>query len=208
VLQTNQQERLVPTHVDGFPLNQNELTLTLSNTYNFGWDQRFSNRSFLRTTAFKRDRATPTLDTLPSGDIGRVDVCGDFYGAGTSFSHFLSERWTVVPDYALTHSRDFYGVRHDHEANLGLFYIHPRGFTIGVKENYLNQHGLLGAEPTSVSVFTTNVSFSYEFPRKIGLLSLVVNNLTDRHYSYLADPLALDPRIPKRQIRALMRFYF
>ena len=208
VLQTNQQERLVPTHVDGFPLNQNELTLTLSNTYNFGWDQRFSNRSFLRTTAFKRDRAIPTLDTLPSGDIGRVDIYGDFYGAGTSFSHFLSERWTLVPDYALTHSRDFYGVRHDHEANLGLFYIHPRGFTIGVKENYLNQHGLLGAEPTSVSVFTTNATFSYEFPRKIGLLSLVVNNLTDRHYSYLADPLALDPRIPKRQIRALMRFYF
>ena len=89
-----------------------------------------------------------------------------------------------------------------------MFYIHPRGFTLGVKGDYFNQHGVLGQDPTSVSVFTTDASFSYEFPRKRGLVSMKVTNLTDRRYAYLADPLALDPRVPRRQFVVLMRFNF
>lgn len=208
VLQTSTQERLVPTHLEGFPINQNEATLTESVGYNFGWDQRFGGRSFLRATAYKRDRTIPVLGTLPSGDEGQVDFYGSQYGAAMTFNQFITERWTVVPDYSLTHSNDTFGIRHDHEANLGFFYIHPRGIFAGVQGNYLNQHGVYIGSPTSVGVFTTNVSLSYEFPRKIGLVSVRVNNLTDRRYAFLVDPLALDQRIPKRQILVLLRFNF
>jgi hypothetical protein len=52
------------------------------------------------------------------------------------------------------------------------------------------------------------LSVSYEFPGKLGLVSVRVNNLTDRRYSFLVDPLALDPRIPKRQVLVLLRFNF
>jgi tetratricopeptide (TPR) repeat protein/ferric-dicitrate binding protein FerR (iron transport regulator) len=207
-LQTSQQERLVPTHLEGFPISQNEATLTESSGYNFGWDQRFAGRSFLRTTAYKRDRTIPTLGTLPSGDQGQVNFYGSQYGAEVTFNQFITERWTVVPAYSLTHDNDTFGIRHDHEANLGFFYVHPRGIFAGVQENYLNQHGVFNNSPTSVGVFTTNVSLSYEFPRKLGLVSVRVNNLTDRRYSFLVDPLALDPRIPKRQVLVLLRFNF
>jgi outer membrane receptor protein involved in Fe transport len=137
-----------------------------------------------------------------------VDFFGNLYGASVTFNQFLTERWTLVPSYSLTHSSDTFGIRHDHEANLGFFYIHPRGIFVGVQGNYLNQHGIYIGSPMSVSVFTTNVSLSYEFPRKIGLVSVRVNNLTDRRYSFLVDPLALDQRIPKRQILVLLRLNF
>lgn len=208
VLQTYQQERLTPTNIEGFIFNQNEGTLTLSNCYNFGWDQHFGKRTFLRATGFKRDRTIPTLGTLPSGEPAIVDFYGDFYGSTITLNQFITGRWTVVPEYDLTHAKDTFGIRHDHEGSVGMNYIHPRGLSLGVKENYLNQHGLLGLEPTSVSVYTTDVSFSYEFPHKRALFTFKVANLFDERYSYLADPLALDSRIPKRQIFALMRFNF
>jgi tetratricopeptide (TPR) repeat protein len=208
VLQTYQQERLVPTHLDGFIFNQNEGPLTLSNSYNFGWDQRFSSKTFLRTWAFKRDRTIPTLGTTAAGDPFIDNFYGNFYGSTITLNQFITERWTIIPEYSLTHSKDTFGIRHDHEANLGMYYIHPRGYSIGVKENYLDQHGLLGQDLTSVSVYTTDVSLSYEFPHKRALFSLNVTNLTDRRYAYLADPLARDPRVPKRQLAALLRFNF
>ena len=88
------------------------------------------------------------------------------------------------------------------------YYIHPRGLSAGLRGNYLHQHGLLGEERTFTSVFTADASVSFELPRKRGLISLKVANLTDERYTYLADPLALDLRVPRRQIRALVRIYF
>ena len=209
VLQTQQQERLAPTHLDGFLFNQNENPLTLSNSYNFGWDQRFGRTTFLRTWAFKRDRTIPTLGTSSTGDPIIDNFYGDFYGSTITLNQFITERWTIVPEYSLTHAKDTFGIRHDHEGSLGMYYIHPRGISVGVKEKYFHQHGLLGADPTSgASVCTTDLSLSYEFPRKRALFSLAVTNLLDRKYSYLADPLALDPRVPKRQFAALLRLNF
>jgi hypothetical protein len=148
------------------------------------------------------------LGALPSGGEGQVDFFGLLYGTAVTFNQLITERWTFAPEYTLTHSNDTFGIRHDHEANLGFFYVHPLGISAGVQGNYLNQHGIVSQSPTSVSVFTANISLSCEFPRKKGLLSLRVNNVTDRRYSFLVDPLALDKRIPKRQILALLRFNF
>ena len=208
VLQTPFRARLLPSHLNGFILNQNEDLFTLTNAYNLGWDQRVGGRTFIRTTAFKRDRAIPALGQLPGGDTGTIRFAGDLYGGGVAWNQFLSERWTVVPEYGLTHANDVGQIRHDHEMNLGLFYVHPRGFQIGVAENYLNQHGRLGFDPTEVAVFTTNLTLRYELPRKHAVLQLRITNLSDRRYEFLADPLALDPRVPSRQVSFLLRTNF
>jgi len=208
VLQTQLQERLVPTHIEGFLFNQNEGPLTLSNSYNFGWDQRFGKKTFLRSWGFKRDRTIPTVGTTTIGDPIVVNFYGDLYGTTVTLNQFITERWTVIPEYSLTHARDTFGIRHDNETSVGMYYIHPRGFTAGAKEGCLHQHGVLENEPTAVSVCTTDLSLSYEFPRKRAFFQFKVTNLFDRHYSYLADPLALDPRVPKRQLAALLRINF
>jgi tetratricopeptide (TPR) repeat protein len=208
VMQTDLQEKLVPTHVEGFLLSQNESPLTLSNSYQFGWDQKFGSRSFLRASTFKRDRTFPVSVPLDNGDLGREEAYGKFYGGTATLNQFLTGAWTFVPEYSLNHSEDFFGIRHDHEGTLGTYYIHPKGFSVGIQENYLNQHGFTGETLTSTSVWTTNASISYEFPRKRGLISFQVKNLTDRRYAYLADPLALDPRIPRIQVKGVVRINF
>ncbi len=208
VMQTQQQERLVPTNLDGFLFNQNENPLTLSNSYNFGWDQRFGSKTFLRTWGFKRDRTIPTLGTSDTGETIIQDFYGDFYGSTITLNQFITDRWTIVPEYSLTHAKDTFGIRHDHEGSVGMYYVDPRRFSLGWKHNYLNQHGVLDQEPTLVSAYTQDLSFSYEFPRKRAFFSLAVTNLTGRRYQYLVDPLALNPRVPRRQLAALLRFNF
>ncbi|MDA2924616.1 tetratricopeptide repeat protein [Acidobacteria bacterium AH-259-L09] len=198
-LQTNPQERLVPTHLYGFVLSPNELERTRSTGYDAGWDQRlFGGKTFIRTTAFWRDRTIPT--------DGNGDLDADFYGGRFVVNQFLTDRLTWVTDYAIT--RDLFVQRHDHDLRLGLFYIHPRGYFFGIEEEYLNQSDLLGQLAEKPNVWTTNVSISYEMPDKLGLLTLELSNIFNRKYEYLADPLALDPRVPRRQLSFGLNFFF
>lgn len=205
-MQTHQQARLAPAQVEGFALGQNDFPLTESTSVDLGWDQRLGRDSFLRTTTFKKARRIPFLDTLPSGDQGRAYLDGSFYGGTMTLNQFITECWTVVPGYTLTHSRDLYGLRHDHEFNVEARYVGSRGLSFAVAENYLHQNGLVAGDLTRTRVFTTHATIAYEFPRKTGLIALQVKNLTDRRYSFLVDPLALEPRVPRRQVSLLLRF--
>ncbi len=200
VLQTHLDARLAPTHINGFLLNENEFELSQSTSYNLGWDQRYEKNSFIRTTAFWKKRTTPGTD-----DSGPRDFLDHFYGGGIVLNHFLTERLTFVPEYTVTHNEDFRGLRHDHEGRVGLFYIDPHGYFFNVQQRYLNQHGRFGGGDIQVSAFTTNAAISYEIPRKIGLISFRATNLFNRRYQFLADPLALDPRVPARQISFVLR---
>lgn len=203
VLQTHLQDRLAPTQVAGFVFNQNEPPLSQSTGYNVGWDQPFGSRTFFRAMAFTRERL------LAFGGFCDVVECqGRTTGGQAVLNQFLTDRWTVVPEYSQTRTSDYAGFRHDREINIGTFFVHPSGFSFGVTENHLHQRGYTGETPVDLSVFTTNASFSYELPNKRGLLSLTASNLTGRRYAFLADPLALDSRVPKRQATLSVRVYF
>ncbi|MEE8348854.1 MAG: TonB-dependent receptor [Acidobacteriota bacterium] len=201
--QTHVQERVVPTHLFGFVLNPNELELTRSTGFNLGWDQRlFGGKTFFRTLAFWRDR------TIPLGQSeDAMDFEGDFYGGLFVLNQFVTDRLTFVTNYAITHDDNFFGLRHDHDVSLALLYIHPRGMTFRVEEEYLNQSRFFGVQDTT-EVWTTNLSLSYEMPQKLGLATLEVRNLLDRRYDFLADPLVLDPRVPRRQLKFRLDFFF
>jgi Tfp pilus assembly protein PilF len=203
VLQTHYQDRLGPGHVMGFPLAQNESPLSASTAYNLGWDQRLGRDSFMRATAFTRTR------TIPLGELCDLVSChNEFYGGGIVLNRILTGRWTLVPEYAFAHVTDIFGLRVDHETGLATYYVHPSGITVKLREQHLHQRGQTLGEDSQVSVFTTGGSISYELPRKRGLLALTVSNLTGRQYAFLADPLALDTRVPRRQANLSLRVYF
>ncbi len=203
VLQTHYQDRLAPTHVTGFPLEQNESPLSESTVFNLAWDQRIGVNTFVRTTAFKRRQEIPLFELCEF-----VSCSNDFYGGGIVLDQMLTERWTVVPEYTVAHVTDLFGLRHDHEGTLATYYVHPSGVTLKLSEQYLHQRGQTQSAPSDVSVFTTGGSISYELPHKRGLLSLAASNLTDRRYTFLADPLSLDTRVPRRQVNLSLQVYF
>ena len=72
----------------------------------------------------------------------------------------------------------------------------------------MNQSDLLGQLSEKPKFWTTNLSLSYEMPDKMGLFTLELSNLFDRRFEYLADPLALNPRIPARQLSFGLNFFF
>ena len=203
VLQTHYQDRLVPAHVMGFPLQQNESPLSESTAYNLAWDQRLGRSTFVRTTAFKRKQVIPLAELCDF-----VSCNNDFYGGGIVLNQMLTDRWTFVPEYTVAHVTDIFGLRHDHEGSLATYYVHPSGITIRLREQYLHQRGQTFDADSDVSVFTTGGAISYELPGKRGLLSLAFSNLTDRRYAFLADPLALGARVPRRQANLSLQVYF
>jgi tetratricopeptide (TPR) repeat protein len=202
-MQTHVQERVVPTHLFGFVLSPNEFELTQSTGFHQGWDQRiFGGKTFIRTLAFWKDR------TVPLGGSGNsMDFEGNVYGGLFVLNQFVTDRLTFVTDYSITRDENFYGLRHDHDLRVSLFYIHPQGISFKIEEEYLDQSRFFVVQDTT-NVWTTNLSLSFEMPQKLGLAAFEVRNLFDRQYNFLADPLALDPRVPRRQLKFRLDFFF
>ncbi|MBI3939851.1 MAG: FecR domain-containing protein [Acidobacteria bacterium] len=230
VLQGHPNATLAPTHINGFLLGQNELELTRSSSYSFGWDQRYGKNAFVRATAHWRERETPIYDFLNFAcpDDPRAtctldlpaNFVGHFYGSGIVWNQFLTERLTFVPEYSLVRDEGLGFSRHDDLVRFGVFYVDPHRYAFEYRASYLNQRGIVlqaaGSVPialmkpshSELGVWTTDVAFSYELARKKGLLSFKVLNLFDRRYQFLADPLSLDPRVPARQLSFLLRMNF
>lgn len=206
-MQTETRERLAPTNIQGFVIAQNDPLLSRNTSYSFGWDQRFARSSFFRGSAYYRDRVTPVL---VEGDAGFVPstVLNHFHGADLVWNQLLGDQVSLVPAYSVSRAEDVNSIRHEHDASLRLFYISPRRFWVGVTENYIHQAGLLGTTRVHANFGTTDVSGSWELPNKRGLISLSVTNLFNHRFALLVDPLALDPRVPQRQIVGLIRFNF
>jgi tetratricopeptide (TPR) repeat protein len=206
-MQTEIRERLAPTNIQGFVITQNDPTLSQNTSYSFGWDQRFARSSFFRGTAYYRDRNTPVL---VEGDTGFVPstTLNHFHGADLVWNQMFGDQVSLVPAYSMSRAEDVISIRHEHDASVRLFYISPRRYWAGVTENYIRQGGSMGSTLVDTSFATTDLSASYELPRKLGLITFSVTNLFDHRYTILVDPLALDPRVPRRKIAGFIRFNF
>ena len=204
-MQTHLRERLAPTNIQGFVIEQNDPTLSENTGYSFGWDQRIQQSAFFRGSAFYRDRLTPALAKTDLGYVPSTTL-NHFHGADLIWDQLLSDNWSLVPQYSVIRNEDVNSIRHEHDALLRLFYISPRRFWIGATESYIRQGGILGSNRVRANFATTDLSASYELPRKRGLVSFSVINLFDHRFVLLVDPLALDPRVPRRQFLGTIRF--
>jgi len=193
-------------------LSQNDLELSQSTSFNFGWDQRFTSSSFFRATGFWRDRRTPFVD-IPNT---AVSATNHFHGGRLAWNQLLGERWGLVPEYTVVRNEEltmlkngFSGViRHEHDARIALAFVDASRWSARLIEHFIQQGANTGNSWIEARFFTTDAVVGYELPRKIGFFSLGVINLFDREYALVVDPLALDPRVPRRQVVASLKFNF
>ncbi len=204
-LQTNTRDRLLPTNIHGFVIGQNDPVLAQNRSYNFGWDQRFGRSSFFRGSAFYRDRDTPTLKATDEGYVPAT-VLSHFHGADLVWNQILGDKWSLVPAYAMNRAEDVSGIRHEHYTSAKLFYISPRRYWVSLGENWIRQTGYAASSRVHSNFATTDFSAAYELPRKRGLISFQIINIFDHRFTLLVDPLAIDPRVPRRQITGSIRF--
>ncbi len=208
-------ERLVPTHLNGFVFNLNEPELSRSNVYEAGWDQRLGGRSFVRASAFLRDRRIPAARFVGNREEELL-FDGHWYGGSGVWNYFFDRGLAFSAGYSLSHAEDLAAIRRDHEVTAGVFFVDSSGFSASLRENYRRQDGAtfgrrgLGGRrtDTQTKIFTTDATVSYELPRKFGLISFEATNLFDRRFSILVDPLALDQRIPRRRLEVTLRLIF
>ena len=133
---------------------------------------------------------------------------GELYGAGVVWNQFIHHQVTLVTGSDFTQEENLFSLHWEHEGSAGLFYVSPQGFLLRAGENFFQEKGRLGVELTQTRVFTTDLSLTYKIPEKQGAISLHVNNLFDRRYEFLVDPLALTRRVSRRQNEFSLRFDF
>jgi len=204
-MQTHVRERLAPTNVQGFVITQNDPTLSQNTSYSFGWDQRVTRSAFFRGSAYYRDRTTPVFEDKGQGPVPSTTL-NHFHGADLAWNQLLGDNWSLVPEYSVTRAEDVSSIRHQHDASLQLFYFSPRRFWFGATENFIRQGGLLGNTRVHANFATTDLTASYELPRKRGLISFSVTNLFNHRFALLVDPLSRDARVPRRQFVGALRF--
>lgn len=204
-LQTHYRDRLAPTNLHGFVLFRNDIELSQSTNFNIGWDQRFASSSFFRATAFWRDRRTPFLEF---GNIA-ASAMNHFHGGRLVWNQLVGERWGIVPEYSVVRNEEFAGaIRHQHDVRAALTFVDASRWSAKLVEHFIRQGAVSGNQRLLAKFFTTDAEVAYELPRKVGAVSIGVVNLFDREFAVLVDPLAVDPRVPRRQVVASLKFNF
>lgn len=208
-------ERIVPTHLNGFLLNLNETELTRSDLYETALDYRWGGHTFFQINGFFREKNTPVGNTrtITVGDSRFVLTSpelfdGDTFGGRATVSHLLTEQVSLTGRYLLTDD-DLPGLtRRDHDVSANLVWVSPTGFSARLSETFFKQNGVLGGMPTDSKIYFTDLELRYELPRKFGLLRFRGQNLLDRRYAYIVDPLAISIRPPERSLEFGLQFYF
>jgi outer membrane receptor protein involved in Fe transport len=98
-------------------------------------------------------------------------------------------------------------------------YFQPNGFFAGAGITYVDQEvdpSAIATSPKGDSDFTvTDISIGYRFPRRMGIASLSIQNLTDEEFEYQDDSFrefqdepSTGPYIPDRTVMARITLNF
>jgi outer membrane receptor protein involved in Fe transport len=77
-----------------------------------------------------------------------------------------------------------------HRLPLAINFFHPSGMSASLKATFINQHGMFqridtgNFEPGKDSFWSIDAGINYRLPKRYGILTLGVTNLTDRKFKY------------------------
>ena len=183
-------QTIEPTQVAGFQQFFEDSAGTDYKLYGFGLDHKFSAIAFGGLEFTRRDVTYPLiyLDTNSVRDY-RIK-----YHSGRAYLNWTpADRIAVSVDYYYERYQDDPSISGSEAKTqrvpLGIKYFHPRGFFAGLTASYINQTGNYAIPnsgtlaPMSSHFWLLDGSVGYRLPRRRGVLSVGVQNLTDRQFS-------------------------
>ena len=211
-------QTLEPTQVAGFNQFFDDANGDVSTRYGFGFDWKPVQRWTLGGEATWRD-----LDQIAFGDQGDVTYNAD------EQTHRVYANWTPTDQVALTAElvydrwkaeqspiTEFSATPEKLETwsvPLTARYFHPSGFFASLGGTFVHQdvqrasNNILGIEDGSDSFFLVDAAVGYRFPKRIGAVSLQINNIFDTGFQYqddsfreVQDQPSVGPYIPERQV--------
>ncbi|WP_448508232.1 hypothetical protein [Immundisolibacter sp.] len=206
-----------PVHVAGFVLYFDDVTGTRSDRYGLGLDRQLQDGLDAGFEASWRQLERPYLDFL----------AGSQTAAARQQLHRLYAYWTPAPRWALraeyryqkgAYGDDFpllvesgaWGILdlRTHSLPLGVRYSHPSGWLADFAATGYRQSGdfmvTTGDECRHATdiIWLSDARVGYRLPRRLGLLSLGVQNLFDTHVQF-QDTDPQNPQLhPQRQLYA------
>jgi len=222
-------QTLEPTQIAGFNQYFDDTNATRSKRFGGAIDWDVSRTLFLGAEATRRELETPEF----SSDRSAVNFLDWDEWTHRAYAYWTpADRWglsaEVVYDRfegdAVTWTDPSAGNVVLHKARTLSYpvraqYFHPSGFFAGVGITYVDQEvdrTVASAGTTDDSDFTVgDVSIGYRLPRRMGIASLSVQNVTDEEFEYqddsyreFQDEPSTGPYIPDRSLMARITLNF
>jgi len=222
-------QTLEPTQIAGFNQYFDDTNATRSKRWGGAVDWDLSRKLFVGVEATKRDLETPQFST----DWTDVNFRDWDEWTRRAYAYWTpADRWGFSAEVAYdkwegdatTWADPLTGPVVLHRARTLSYpvraeYFHPSGFFAGVGITYVDQK----VDRTQASVDTSDdsdftvgdISIGYRFPRRMGIASLSVQNVTDQDFDYqddsyreFQDEPSTGPYIPDRSIMARVTLNF
>lgn len=204
------EENILPTTTSGFIINHTDKTSSDNLEYTAAWDQVVNDKTFFTVSGSHRKRETPYFYRNSVQDVIEDETDEKFINTNIAVNRILNKYMALTGEYNFSKTDDTYGKRDTHQAKLQLGFVHPSGWEAKLIETYVYQDNetLTVTDPFNTSFFVTDASVSYELPKKRGRLTLAVNNLFDKEFRIVTDPLALDTKQPSRTVSIKAEIFF
>lgn len=196
------EENIFPTNTSGFVIEHNETPTSKSTEYAAALDQILGEKTFFTISGSYRDRDTPSFTGDESKD--------NFKTANLVLNRIIGRYFALAGEYSFMRSKDGIGIRNDNQFKVNLGFVHPSGWFGKLTETYVYQKNeeISFMDPFNSSYWTTNAQIGYELPKKQGRIYLSVENLLDKEFKVITDPIALDNKIPARRAVIRAEIYF
>jgi len=222
-------QTLEPTQIAGFNQYFDDTNATRSERYGGAVDWQMNREAFLGLEATRRELETPIFSA------NRTVVN---FRDWDEWTHRAYAYWTPAEHWSLSAEAVYDKFEGDaatftdpvsgsvvlHRARtlsypLRAQYFHPGGFFAGVGITYVDQEvdrTVTAIRSTDNSNFTVgDISIGYRLPRRMGIVSLSVQNVTDEEFEYqddsyreFQDEPSTGPYIPDRSIMARITLNF
>jgi outer membrane receptor protein involved in Fe transport len=196
-----------PTNIAGFFFDTPSTSSSTAWQYHAAWDADLTATTFFSLGAFHREVDSPTF-TATGGRAAKETINRNLTGGSLAVNQIIGRYFGVSANYLRFHVGQPGPDGTDDLVQLGLFFVHPTGFSANVGVSYVQQD--LGSVKDDADTrrtckrepmmrcrgprdfWLTNLTVSYEFPRKWGSLAIGVNNLTNQRFDLQRDPLGRD----------------
>jgi opacity protein-like surface antigen len=212
-------QTLEPTEVAWFNQLYDDVNATASWRYGVGLDHRLMSNLFVGGEATWRELSVPIVrregpaKVLENADeeTHRAYVHWLPIPEVALSAEFVYDRFSIETRQFLTEGFGFPEKLVTYSVPFGVRYFHPSGFFAGVGATYVNQQ-VNRSDPSpegSTDFFVVDAAVGYRLPKRFGIVSLSVANLSDNKFKYQDDSFrefqtgpSIGPYLPDRQILA------
>ena len=190
-------DRLDPSDIAGIPVHRNGSPGSTSEETQLVWEYD-SGRGFVSSSLFYMDRTYPEKQTGGS----MIDWRSVIKGGEMVYNRILGEGLGLSSRYRyqdVRYQQDRSVDRGDHLLQSELRWVRPDGFSAGLAETFRHTDFRARTQENE-TLWTTDLDLAYEFPKKLGSLSLEVNNLFDEQFNWVTDSFIFQGQNPAREL--------